>query len=257
MKDVRRTERSFWESYWNRRKQKSATAKRTLQVKELQKVFHFYLPVNQNWLALEIGGASSDFLSYFARFFNYKIHSLDYSTAGNDATRQKFKDLHTPIQIFEKDLFSDLSDLPKFELVYSLGFLEHFENPIPVIEKHLCLLKAGGMLMIGSPNLTGIYEKILSITAPSVKDSHNLKLMDLENWKIFEDHFDLEPIYKGYIGGFEPMNMKKIENKRFISIILYSIVTLLTIILSFHFSFLRKINSKSLSGYMIGIYKKK
>ncbi|MFH1160882.1 MAG: class I SAM-dependent methyltransferase [bacterium] len=257
MDDNVRTERRFWDKYWDKRDRKLWKGRTSLQVIELRKLFHHYLPVNENWQVLEIGGAYGDYLMYLAHHFNYRISSLDYSSAGNTATRKIFKEAGTEIQIFERDLFSDLSDLPLFDLVYSLGFIEHFENPLPVIEKHVSLLKPGGILMIGAPNLTGIYQKVLNQTAPSFKESHNLEIMDIEKWGIFERQCGIEPIYKAYIGGFEPLNMKKLENDRAFSILLYYLVTFLTVLLSFNFSFLRKINSKFLSGYMIGIYKKR
>ncbi len=257
MDDNVRTERKFWDKYWDKQNRKLKKGWISLQVIALQKVFHQYLPVNENWQVLEIGGAYGAYLMYLARHFNYRIHSLDYSSTGNETTRKIFQEAGIEIRIFERDLFSDLSDLPLFDLVYSLGFIEHFENPIPVIEKHLSLLKPGGILMIGVPNLTGIYQKVLNQTAPSFKESHNLEIMDIEKWGIFERQCGIEPIYKTYIGGFEPLNIKKLENNRPFSIFLYYIVTFLTVILSFNFSFLRKINSKFLSGYMIGIYKKR
>jgi 2-polyprenyl-3-methyl-5-hydroxy-6-metoxy-1,4-benzoquinol methylase len=41
--------------------------------------------------------------------------------------------------------------------VISFGFIEHFDNPENVIQKHLDLLKPGGILIVGVPNFTGIH----------------------------------------------------------------------------------------------------
>ncbi|MFH1936908.1 MAG: class I SAM-dependent methyltransferase, partial [Bacteroidota bacterium] len=180
----------------------------------------------------------------------------DYSSEGNQATRDRFNQTGKEIQIFERDLFGDVSDLPTFDVVFSLGFIEHFDDPLPTIEKHLALVKPGGILLLGVPNLDGIYKKVLRITAPSFEESHNLNVMNLDSWKEFENKLNLKPLFRGYIGGFEPLNMKKLERKTLLSRGLNLIAALLTVTLSFHFSFFRKFNSRYWSGYMIGIYKK-
>jgi 2-polyprenyl-3-methyl-5-hydroxy-6-metoxy-1,4-benzoquinol methylase len=248
-----KTEKGFWDSYWDKRKSIKNNYQ-SLQITEIQRIFKKYLPVNNHWSVLEIGGANSCFLEFMAKQFHYQICSLDYSSVGNQATRAHFAERNIEIQIFERDLFSDLDTLPLFDLVYSLGFIEHFENPVPVIKQHLRLLKPEGILIIGIPNLTGIYQKVLDRTAPSFRKSHNLKIMNISSWGTFEGECRLKSIFKSYIGGFEPLNMKKLENKKPLSLLLYGFITLLTILLSFKISFLRKVNSRFLSGYIIGIY---
>jgi hypothetical protein len=81
--------------------------------------------------------------------------------------------------------------------------------------------------------------------------------MDLANWKAFEKELRLEPIFTGYIGGFEPLNMKKIEVKTLPARIIYFFTRVLMVLFSFRMQFLRKFNGKNWSGYMLGIYRKK
>jgi len=42
-----------------------------------------------------------------------------------------------------------------------LGFIEHFDEPVGVVVRHLDLLKPGGILLLGVPNYGGIYRKVL------------------------------------------------------------------------------------------------
>lgn len=256
MSDNRRTEERFWDKYWLTQKRSSKPRRESLQIKEIKKIFHRYLPQKEGIQVLEIGGGYGGYLMYLHDQFQYKVSSLDYSKEGNESTLQLFSDAHKEIRIFEQDLFGDLSDVPNFDIVFSLGFIEHFDDPLPVVMKHIELIKPGGILLIGVPNLDGIYKQVLRRTAPSFESSHNLKIMRLESWKEFEKTYNLQSIYTGYVGGFEPLNMKKRELNTYLARGLYLLVTGLTVTFSFHFSFLRRFNSHFWSGYMIGIYKK-
>ena len=154
-------------------------------------------------------------------------------------------------------MFADNSDLPKFDIVYSLGFIEHFDEPVGVVVRHLDLLKPGGILLLGVPNYSGIYRKVLQRLAPSIEQTHNMKTMDIENWKLFPEKLPLEPLFVGYIGGFEPLNMKKLEVKTISNKLIYNFVRILMVLFSFRMQFLRRFNSKFISGYLVGMYRKK
>lgn len=254
----KKTTSSYWDNYWNddKKTRKIFHKTSTFLFDSICKVFDKYLPVNDEWNVLEIGGGGGSYLMYIHEKFLYQAHTLDYSVSGNEKTRQYFEKTGTPITLYTKDLFSDLTELPLFDVVYSLGFIEHFDNPVEVVNRHLALLKPNGLLILGVPNLTGIYYLFLKHLAPSILKTHNLKIMNINNWKDFEQTLKLNPIFKSYFGGFEPMNMKKIEKKDFISQIFYFTVKVLMVIFSFNLKFLRKINSMYFSAYMIGVFRK-
>jgi len=83
-----------------------------------------------------------------------------------------------------------------------------------------------------------------------------MKVMDVRTWSEFEKKFGLEILYRAYIGGFEPLNMKKLEKKSLINRLIYFHIQVLTVIFSFRFRGLRKYNSAAVSSYLIGIYRK-
>ena len=229
----------------------------SLSIREILKTFDIQLPAIQGLTILEVGGAYGEYLLYLTRRFNYKAYSLDYSRVGNEQTLETFSKAGIPVQVFERDLFSDNSDLPEFDIVFSLGFIEHFDDPVIVVAKHLDLLKPGGILLLGVPNYAGIYRPVLRRLAPSIEQTHNMNIMDLENWKIFEDKFSVNPIFTEYIGGFEPLNMKKLEVKTPLNNLIYFFTRVLMVFFSFNLHFLRKFNSKYWSSYLVGIYRKK
>jgi 2-polyprenyl-3-methyl-5-hydroxy-6-metoxy-1,4-benzoquinol methylase len=252
------TDDKYWDKYWDKMGNTQGVyhSRPTLVMECFLKIFHNYLKVDENLHVLEIGGAPGDYLIYFHKHFKYQVHSLDFSATGNEQTRQNFKRAGIPIQLYEKDLFSDLSDLPKFDIVFSLGFIEHFDNTLEVVSRHLELVKPGGLLLLGVPNFTGIYYPFLKRLAPDLLNAHYLDVMHIKNWDNFEKSLNMTCLYKSYVGGFEPLNMKKIEKKTLFNKILYFKVKVLMVMFSFRMKFLRRFNSRLISAYLIGIYKK-
>ena len=250
------TKQRFWEDYWNNKLINTSKKKDTLLKQELLMMFDKYLPFDDSLNVLEIGGAPGEFLLYIAKKFGYKVSSMDYSRVGNEKTKETFLNNGIDITIYQQDFFAYKDESLKFDIVYSLGFIEHFENVEKVVERHLDFLNPGGILLLGVPNLSGIYHLFLKHLAPSHDKTHNLKIMDIDNWEIFEKKNKLKTIFRGYIGGFEPMIMKKLYVNSLFNQILYFTVKILMVVFSFHMSFLRRYNSKYWSGYVIGIYKK-
>ena len=80
--------------------------------------------------------------------------------------------------------------------------------------------------------------------------------MNINNWKKFENELNLILLFKGYIGGFEPRVMQKIEKNNLTNRFLNFIVRRLILIFSFQLNFLKKFNFRFWSGYLMGIYKK-
>ncbi len=61
-----------------------------------------------------------------------------------------------------------------FDVVYSAGVIEHFEDPSRIVRIHAELLKPGGLALITVPNLRGIYGRLASEETLAI---HNLDIM--------------------------------------------------------------------------------
>ena len=251
----RLTERSYWDDHWERITLPAEVSRldgTPLIAAEID-IFERFLP-HRSLSILEIGGAPGQYLAYFYRHFGYTVSSLDYSPSGCEKTRENFKLLNIPGTVYQQDLFGDLSHLPQFDVVYSMGLVEHFEELSGVVGKHVELLRPGGLLVIGMPNLRGINRFFLERLAPDMLGNHNLDSMVVANWKGFEDEFKLETLFKGYVGGFEPMTfmVEEAEGKqvtRFAARMLNGL---------FHrrIKLFRKFNAPFFSGYIMGVYRK-
>lgn len=256
------TKKEFWENYWKTHKSAKVDevnrSTASLTVKAILDIFDKYLPVDENLSALEIGGSPGRYLIYMAKHFKYNLHSLDYSKVGNEQTGKNLANADLLIEIYEKDLISENfnKDLPLFDIVYSLGFIEHFEDLNLVVRKHIELLKSGGILLLGVPNLNGFfYRSFLKKTAPEILKIHNLNSMKINNWKKFESEFGLIPLFRGYIGGFDPMVIDNIQKTNSLNMVLNFIVKRLMRVFYSRFNLFRNLNSRHWSGYLIGIYK--
>jgi hypothetical protein len=80
--------------------------------------------------------------------------------------------------------------------------------------------------------------------------------MKNNNWNKFEKELNLTTLFKGYVGGFEPLAMKKLERKNLMARSMHFIAKRLVTISSFRLNLFRKFNSRYWSMYLIGIYKK-
>ena len=156
--------------------------------------------------------------------------------------------------MYRGDLFEAAADLPRFDLVFSLGLIEHFTNIEDVIAAHLRYLRPGGTLMVGCPNFRGLNYHMVKGLAPSVLDTLDVTVMDADRWDGFERRFDLTRIVRGYIGGFEPIG--RCERQGLIGRGLgLGLRQVAKVINHPMMRPLRKVNSKWWSAYLLGVYR--
>ena len=127
---------------------------------------------------LEIGCANSLWLPYLARYGGYRVAGIDYSAVGCDHERKILTACGVNGTVVQGDALDPPPALQgQFDLVYSYGVVEHFENTAGVIEAFSTYLKPHGLLVTLVPNLGGI----------------NGRLMRLLNSAQFRRHIPLTP----------------------------------------------------------------
>jgi SAM-dependent methyltransferase len=251
------TKKDHWEDRWKRIRLPAEIRQDTANplAKEILKVFDTYLPHRAGLTILEIGGAPGHFLAYFAKRFGYSASAIDYSDIGCEKMRENFDIMNLDLTIYTRDIFSDLSDLPRFDIVFSTGFIEHFSNLDTVVGKHVELMKKGGILVLGVPNFRGITQFVLKRLTPRLLSMHNLEAMDIRNWESFEREYGLKTIFKAYIGGFEPRNFRRCENRTIKNQLIRLFFKPVRILITDRFRFLRRFNSIYWSAYLLGLYR--
>ncbi|MFO8084059.1 MAG: glycosyltransferase [Desulfobacterales bacterium] len=254
------TEKQHWENRWDRVKLPAIIEPDTpnMVAGEILKVFDQYLPVSKPDVAfnvLEIGGAPGPFLAHMTKYRGYRAFAIDYSDVGCKKMKENFDLLGLDVTLYHRDFFDDLSDLPQFDLVFSMGFIEHFDDLNDVVGRHVKLVKKGGILVLGVPNFRGISQKVLSRLTPNLISMHNLEAMDIHRWDHFESIYGLEPMFKGYIGGFEPKNFRRCENKTLKNQAIRLFFKTARFLVTDPFPFLRRYNSVHWSAYLMGVYR--
>lgn len=202
---ARLTERDFWDKHWTG-VPLPAEVKRTRDPSHnrILEAFERHMPSQPRSRVLEIGGAPGQYLAYLVRKYQYEGFVLDYSPIGCEATKRNFSLLGLPVVVHQGDLFEPQPTLGTFDVVYSLGFIEHFENLTEVIRRHVEFVKPGGLLVVGCPNFTGVNGWFLERLAPQILAKHNQSIMNLDAWRTFERELRLTVLSKEYVGGFAP-----------------------------------------------------
>ncbi len=200
------TTQEYWDRHWHDRNlpvahtlgQSSGLAKSILEF------IHTVLRIRPPKAVLEIGGAPGGYLAHFVEEYESEIHSLDYSSKGCSETCENFRLLGYPVHVHEKDIFAIGEGWHEFDVVYSLGLIEHFADTRGIVEAHLRLLRPGGVLILGVPHFVRVYWSLLSILAPRVTHGHQKDALSLENWVGFERSLGLRLIHAEYLGGCQP-----------------------------------------------------
>ncbi len=101
---------------------------------------------------------------------------------------------------FSKDIFTKIPRL--FDIVVSHGFIEHFEDPSPVLARHVYLLRPGGLLVVTIPNLRWFNYLRTRMAFPEKLAMHNLAIMKRSAFKTLFDNpeLHLDALYVGWIG---------------------------------------------------------
>jgi SAM-dependent methyltransferase len=129
---------------------------------------------------VEIGSAPGISLVYLAEKASVTPFGFEYTKEGVALNRKLFaRNDFLKENVIELDFVtSDLGPYEKtFDCVYSFGFIEHFDAPLEIINKHIHLLADRGTCVIVIPNLVGIYKWWNKVFNPSVERIHNLDLM--------------------------------------------------------------------------------
>ena len=106
--------------------------------------------------------------------------------------------------IYNATLFNcDIRDFKtnnKFDIVGSVGLIEHFKNPFYILLKHYYLAKVGGIIFCVVPNFRyfqWLYHFCFDRTDLSF---HNLKAMNLNVFSDFSNKMGLRILFLGYCG---------------------------------------------------------
>lgn len=256
-RSVALTDARYWDRYWSglTLPREHRRTPRAHYLNAILDVFDRWLPNDPNLSAAEIGGAPGQYLAYLHRSLGYRVTCIDFSETGCAKTVENLRLLGIPGDVIRADITADVTDLPAFDVVYSLGLIEHFADRHRVVQNHARLVRPGGYLVLGVPNFRGLTGWFMRILAPSTYATHEIDAMDLDGWRGFERALGLRTVWKGYVGGFEPSIFARREDDRPATLLPYLLARALKLLLARRLGFLRRINGPHWSGYAMAVYR--
>lgn len=158
----RLTEMKYWDAAWQETGgvdpvDPSVDSPLNHVVRHLDRFFRAQLGDGAGKDLLEVGCAASQWLPYFATALGYRVYGLDYSQAGIEITRRTLLEAGVEPRLACADLFDPPAELlGAFDVVVSMGLVEHFTDTAEVLEALAAFLRDGGLLVTIVPNLFGV-----------------------------------------------------------------------------------------------------
>ncbi len=194
------TDRKFWLDYWESKKNL------IFEVPQHFILTNFLTEIAKKQSiksALEIGGFPGHYTIYLKKYLQINSSLLDYVIHQKIIDELLLKNglKSGDIGIIEGNLFEFDSE-KKYDLVFSNGLIEHFDDTELVIKKHVELLSENGQLFISLPNFRGINGWFQQKFDNENYLKHNIDSMNIEKLKVYCQNLQLKNIKVFYNGVF-------------------------------------------------------
>jgi 2-polyprenyl-3-methyl-5-hydroxy-6-metoxy-1,4-benzoquinol methylase len=169
------TTRSHWDEAWVRQPRWRLPSPLVVSTSNMQRLLRPY--VRPGMRVLELGCAPGKLLAWAGARLGAKISGLDYSERGVAWAAHLFEVLGIPADVRCENIFETTFEPASFDLVYSTGLIEHFDDPRPIVRAHVNLTRAGGKAIMAIPDYGGIYGRVQQWFDPNNLALHNLSIM--------------------------------------------------------------------------------
>lgn len=207
----RLTDERFWDDYWApvsipARLDLGDPGTRSL-AREIDRAIEASLDSPEGKSLVEIGCAPGRWLDHFARS-GFGVSGIESAPGAAELTRKNVKSLGIEAKIYELDALDVPSMEPAlahaFDCVISLGLVEHFEDPGPVLGIHAWLAGQDGLVIVGVPNYTGLSGALQRHLDRDWLQHHNTEIMSPSALAQAGRRAGMVPIDCVYTGGFDP-----------------------------------------------------
>lgn len=200
------TDADHWKNFWGEKALEKVTDA------HFSKYYKQYLHLNKinSGSCIEIGAFPGNNLIFVAKHFGLKPVALDFvDDKGYMAANMEFNGL-SDFEVINAD-FAKWKPDSFYDVVLSHGFIEHFSNYSEIIEKHISLLKDGGLMFLSVPSFTTPFQmsarKLFYKKAflEKVLSSHNTKIMNKKTLseEILKHFSDVDILFLDYIDGMQ------------------------------------------------------
>ena len=198
---------SYWEDVWET--VRIPQEKRAEDIHEIHHILTKILPIGKSEL-IEIGCAPGSWLAYFHKCFHYSASGIEQARRACEKTIENLRIQEVPGEIFLGDFFEFKHE--PYDVVFSTGFIEHFQDVAPVIQRivDLCASK-GGLVITIVPSMQGINRWISKTFRPHVAAGHfPISRKELIG---YHEQCGLETRYCNYVGSFHVLT--PVEKNKF------------------------------------------
>jgi SAM-dependent methyltransferase len=224
-------------------------------------IYPKYLHKKEGAKVVEIGSAPGTELVKLHKAFGLIPYGIEYSDAGIELNRAIFvRHGLEPENVIHADFLSgdiETRFAEHFDVVFSQGFIEHFDNPRDVVNRHITLLRKGGHLIVSIPNLRGVNYVLQRFFNKDILPMCNISIMEKDKFAALFDDERLSMQYCGYYGTFNfNLSMAKHPVRRIVLVCCKVIQLLLNAV--FRLLFGKKgLESETFSPYLLFIGVKK
>jgi 2-polyprenyl-3-methyl-5-hydroxy-6-metoxy-1,4-benzoquinol methylase len=122
---------------------------------------------------LEVGCAASSWLPYFAKQFGYQVDGIDYSALGCKHARAALRKADVDGYVHHADMFDPQDSLlGRYDVVFSLGLLEHFSPTSRALGQLVKFVRPKGKIITIIPNMTHVVGWLQKAVDRTVYDIH-------------------------------------------------------------------------------------
>ena len=204
------TDCDYWENYYDRHRHVAVDPKViTAVASQYDDIWQETYEAAGNHVesVCEIGCYPGRHLAYVASKYSLKAIGVDFNS-DVQTIQENLEAMKVPEAVVKNADF--LTHEPqqgeKADIVFSIGFIEHFLNVQDVLDRHLDYLKPGGALFVSIPNMRGlIHPYKLLVDKPNLR-IHNLKTMRYRVFREFAQRNALTTHFLKYRNGF-PANV--------------------------------------------------
>lgn len=256
-KQTETTEKTFWEKFWSELKLPSVVDPDFKNDRVIAEALKKHVPHGcQKSVAVEIGCAPGKWLVFLHKEMGYRVEGYEYLKAAADASIRNLElsgAAAGDFNIHAAD-FLEVEAPEKYDLVLSLGFVEHFTGFEDIMRRHFEIARPGGYVFVGIPRLKGINRIFAGFVdrwrKPGMLESHNLGIMEPEIFSALAGKLRARVVFAGYQGGFEPALFDTD------AIIPAPLRLMMKVVLKIAGFLLGRVNNGFTSSYVIAVYEK-
>ena len=189
------TSKEYWGRVWEG-KRLPVTANPEFDVR---KTLDSVLPKSGKISFIEIGCAIGGWMAYFHKEFGYKVSGIEYVEQAAVMTRKNLELQGVDSEILNEDFFKAEMAAASYDVVFSAGFIEHFDNLEGTVNRMSALAKQYVVTIV--PNTYGLNGFLSRTIRPDVFYGH--KQIDRALLRELHERTGLKTLFCDYAGGLQ------------------------------------------------------